>query len=129
MNCPQCSYPLIESESKDDSAQLATSQSLYIPTSTYPSTYPVGSGYLVGTTGSGTWSQSTPVGKTYNCPKCHISIKIDDDKKSKEKKELMRIIEGLVEQKNRCDERVKAFNARWGDNQSIERLEALLILK
>lgn len=137
MYCPQCSFPLIETESKEE-----LSSSYSIPYGTLVGTSSVGSlvfgsggggsgssGQYLTNQGTGWVPTSPPLQKVFNCPKCHISIKIDDDKKSKEKKELMRIIEGLMEQKKKCDDIVEAFNNRWDDNQSVERLEALLILK
>jgi hypothetical protein len=137
MFCPQCSYKLIETDSTKEydgdlsggntfgSAAAQSNIGMYIPN-------PIStiSGQYLVTSGSGTVNYaSPPVEKIYNCPKCHIAIRIDDDKKSKEKKELMRIIEGFVDHRKICEDLIKAFNNRWDDKQTIEKIEAMLILK
>lgn len=131
MHCPQCSTILIET--KED-------QPISLPLGV-ASQYLVSSGSnWVPSIGGATWATSaqqslappTPQNTetiVYNCPKCHISIKIDDGKKSREKKELLFIIEALVEKRKQCNAILDLFNIRWGDNQTIEKLEALLMLK
>jgi hypothetical protein len=140
MFCPQCSYKLIETESaKEYSGDLGGARGAYSPLSSVAAQSHVGVlGYIPSPTLSGQYLVSgssgvnyvsPPTEKVFNCPKCHIAIRIDDDKKSKEKKDLMRIIEAFIDQRKRCEDLVKMFNNRWDDKQSIEKIEAMLVLK
>lgn len=140
MYCPQCTSTMIECESKEESPYSSysygggtasnTSGIPYAGTSAGAPFYVIGTAVGVAGGSNGNYAlPKTELYTRYNCSKCGISIKIENDKKSIEKKELLFYAKHLVDLKNQFNDSIKMFNKKWNDSITIGKLESLLMLK